>query len=158
MHLGHGLASYATAALPVRLRLGEEDSPPRQSTLLQHPAPLVKMAVENVVVKPINVLAHIKQRPCLFNLCHNVLSLAPRSQKPIMLIISQARSKNAVYSAKHSLYLFSLRLKIAIRSLDDADQVNPEIALAKGASNAHYITESSRQRANSNANLMLLKV
>lgn len=33
MHLGHGLASYATDALPVRLRLGEEDSPPRQSAI-----------------------------------------------------------------------------------------------------------------------------
>lgn len=60
VHLGQSLTPNPLATLPVRLILGKVKGPPSKCSLLQDPAPAVKVAVVDVTAKIIDSFAHIE--------------------------------------------------------------------------------------------------
>jgi hypothetical protein len=125
--------------------------------LLKHPGPLVEVAAENVVIEPVNVLAHIQRRSRLLDLHRDILALLPRSQEPLGVVMGPTSGKDAVRSAKHGLHLLGLGLEIAVRALDNANGVDPQVALAEGARGAHGVAERGGQRLEGDAGLVLLE-
>ena len=71
--------------------------------------------------------------------------------------MGSAGSEDAVCSAEYGLHLFRLGLEVAVRALDNANRVDPHVALAEGARSDHGVEEGSGQCRNSDSGFVLLE-
>lgn len=138
MHFCQRLAPNSVAALEVCLVLGEVHRSPRQGTFLQHPTALVQRTLDNVAVEVIDSLADIEG---LVLIEGDEFALRSRPKKSVSLIASPTGSDDAVRSAVDIFHPLRLVREVAIRALDDAYRVYPQVRNVQLPSTVYCILE-----------------
>jgi hypothetical protein len=102
--------------------------------------------LDNVAIEIVNHLTHIERAlSARLLLDSNELAVLPLSKEAILLSGSSARGENAVSRAEDGLHVPGFIIEVAVRPLNDAKGIDPQVAYSQRPSSVDGIAKGLRQ-------------